>query len=291
MLPHRIFLASILALALLTAGCGEIVTRYGEVMVVEGALLEKFGDQVYTTANPGDQGVMFTVWFINSSFNEKSAQERLMRASEAAKVVKGTYPRIQNVSELWIGFLRAKARFVVFNNSEIVSVHGFDKHASPLPGRNDVQAPSPTGIEVNTYYDSRAKQSDISVTGLQLEGEPGGLGVTILPFFVLHGGDVRKGVKLPPPHQVEVNFASYSKKPRFRQTVPITFVADGKLVLKTEGSFVGNDAQFCYLKIPYSAFDRMVSGKELIIKLGDKEYSLTPSQIEAMKRMTEYVQK
>jgi hypothetical protein len=169
-------------------------------------------------------------------------------------------------------------------------MHGFDNNAMPLPAGNEIRELSPTDIQVSTNYDSSANQSDISVSGVQLEGKPGGLGVTVLPFFVLHG-DVRKGNKLPPPKAVELNFASYSEKPRFKPTVPITFVADGKVVLKTDGDFKGNDAQFCYLKIPYAAFDQMVSGKELIIKLGDKEYPLTPSQIGAMKQMTDYVTK
>ena len=33
----------------------------------------------------------------------------------------------------------------------------------------------------------------------------------------------------------------------------------------------------------------MVSGKELIIKLGDKAYTLTPSQLGAMHALTDYV--
>ncbi len=112
--------------------------------------------------------------------------------------------------------------------------------------------------------------------------------MTVLPFFKVTGRRVQK--RLPPPKTVELNFASYAEKPRFEQTAPISFIADGKVVmLKTEGNFTGSDAQFCYLNIPYTEFHRMVSGKELIIKLGDKEYPLTPSQLGAMKHMTEYV--
>ena len=69
----------------------------------------------------------------------------------------------------------------------------------------------------------------------------------------------------------------------------MTFVADGKVVHKAEGTFTGNDAQFCYVNVPYPKFRRMVSGKELIIKLGDKAYTLTPSQLGAMHALTDYV--
>ena len=95
--------------------------------------------------------------------------------------------------------------------------------------------------------------------------------------------------KRPPPKTVSFNFASYAEKPRFEQTVPLTFLSDGKVVHKADGLFTGRDAQFCYLNVPYAAFRRMVSGKELVIKLGDKGYPLTPNQIEAMHAMTEYV--
>jgi hypothetical protein len=290
MLPRSAILALILASALLTTGCGELITAYRDLMIVQNKLEEKFGDEVNVNAVVGSEGGTFMVWFINSPLNEKSPQDRMARAAEAAKVVKESYRRIHVLTDILVGFLRQDSQFPVFDRKHIVGMHGFDNNAVPRPASTENRGLSPTDIQVSTNYDSSANQSDISASGLQLEGKPGGLGVTVLPFLVLHG-DVRKGNKLPPPKAVELNFASYAEKPRFKPTLPITFVADGKVVLKIDGDFKGNDAQFCYLKIPYAEFDRMVSGKELIIKLGDKEYPLTPSQLAAMKQMTDYVTK
>jgi hypothetical protein len=288
MLPRRTFLALILVSALLTAGCGEIVMSFGDLLAVQNALTKKFGEEVSVTANAGPNGTMVVVWFVNSPLNDDSAEQRVLRATEAADVVKNSYSRIQNVREIWIGFVRKKTRLVVFHHSEIVAVHGFDKNGTALPGRNEKRYQPPEDVQVNASYDSSNKVSDISASGIQLEGRPGGLGVTVLPFFKLKGY-ARGDVKLPPPKTVDFNFASYAEKPRFKQTVPITFVADNKVILKTEGDFNGNDAQFCYLTIPYPAFRRMVNGQELIIKLGEKEYPLTPSQLAAMRGMTTYV--
>lgn len=289
MLPHRTFLVALLIVALLTTGCAETIKSYHELMAVENALTKKFGEEVSVNANDAhDYGIMMMVWFVNSPLNDGSVQQRRARAAEAAQVVKETYPRMQNVRELWVGFLRNKTRFAVFHHNQIVAMHGFSKDASPLPGRNDDREQPPEDIRVTTNYDPTNNWSDISVSGIQLEGKPGGLGVTALPYFIL-AGDARGGKKLPPPKIVEFNFASYAAKPTFKQTVPITFVADGKVVLETEGDFMGHETQFCYLKIPYSAFNSMVSGKELTIKLGDKEYHLTPSQLGAIRHMTDYV--
>ena len=289
MLPRRTLLVSLLIVALLTAGCAETIKSYHELRAVEDALTKKFGEDVSVDVNGGhDYGTMMMVWFINSPLNDGSAEQRMARAAEAARIVKETYRSIQKVRELWVGFLRKKTRFAVFHHNQIVAMHGFNKDASPLPGYNDDREQPTEDIQVTTNYDPTNKWSDISVSGIQLEGKPGGLGVTALPYFIL-AGDARAGKKLPPPKIVEFNFASYAQKPTFKQTVPITFVADGKVVLETEGDFMGHETQFCYLKIPYSAFKSMVSGKELKIKLGDKEYLLTPSQLGAMKHMTEFV--
>lgn len=289
MLLPRILLVVILISALLTAGCGEVVKTLSDLMVVQNELTKKFGGEVSVNANDRkDYGVQFMVWFINSPLNDKSEEARQKQAEQAAQVVKATYPRMERVRELWVGYLRKKTRFVVFHHNQVVTMHGFDKNAQALalPRRNEITYESP-GLEITPSYDSRNDQTDISLSAIQLEGEPGGLGITFLPYFKVQGS-VSDGKK-PPPQTVDFNFASYAEKPRFPQTVPITFVADGKVVHKTEGTFTGRDAQFCYLKVPYAAFRRMVGGKELKIKLGDKGYPLTPSQIAAMHAMTEYL--
>lgn len=286
MLPRRTYLALILVSAFLTAGCGELITSYTDLMYVQRKLQEKFGEEVGVNAVAGPKGATFMVWFINSALNEKSAAERAARAAEAAKLVKENYKRIHAMTDIWVGFLRQESTFPVFDDKHIVGMHLFDKNGVPVPGRNDYRVGT-TDLQVNTNYDSHANQSDISVNGMQLEGKPGGLGVTILPFFVLQG-DARNG-KLPPPKMVELNFASYAEKPTFKQTVPITFVVNEKVALEIDGDFKGNDAQFCYLKIPYEDFKRIVGGTDLTIKLGAKVYPLTPDQLGAMKHMTDYV--
>ena len=289
LLLPRTLLVVILSAALLTAGCGGIVKTFGDLMVVQKELTKKFGGEVSVNANDGgDRGVMFMVWFINSPLNDKSEEVRQSQAAQAAHIVKTSYPRMQKVRELWVGFLRKKTRLVVFHHNQIVSMHGFDNNAAALPNSSrEITFETKTNLRITPTYDSSNDLTDISVSNIQLDGEPGGLGITLLPYFKV-SGSVSDG-KRPPPRIVDFNIASYAEKPRFPQTVPITFVADGKVVHKTEGAFTGRDAQFCYLKVPYPVFRRIVGGKELVIKLGDEEFPLTPNQIGVMHAMTEYV--
>lgn len=288
MLPRHTILALIVAAGLLTAGCGEVIKTYSDLRAVQNALTKKFNDEVTVTANNAEGGVVFVVWFINSSLNDQSNDQRLIRGAEAVKVVQGSYPHSQKVREFWVGFIRQQSRFGVFHKRQVVSMHGYDKFAQPLPipgNAEPIEPSSPT--QVTASYDSRNDMTDIAVGNIQLEGKPGGLGLTVIPFFKVQGRIGEE--KSQPPKTVSLNFASYAEKPRFEQVVPISFVADGKEVLKMEGTFTGRDAQFCYLTIPYPKFRSMVSGKELLIKLGDKEYLLTPNQLKAMYEMTEYV--
>ena len=287
MLPRAATLASLLAAALVTAGCGELITRYYDLTIVKRELEKSFGENVTVDVLGGKRGATFVVWFINSPLNDDTAQKREARAAEAAKIVKENYPRIQSITDMMVGFLRKKSPFDEFNQNQIVALHGFDKHGAALAGQNDDRERLADNIRVTPTHDVENNITDISVSGIQLEGKPGGMGLTVLPFFKL-SGSVQTG-KLPPPKTVTLNFASYAEKPRFEQTIPITFVAEGKVVLKTEGDFKGDDTQFCYLTIPYKEFHQMVNAKELTIKLGDKEFPLTPSQLGAMHAMTEYV--
>ena len=111
--------------------------------------------------------------------------------------------------------------------------------------------------------------------------------MTLIPNFKTTGDvNVKKG---PPPKTVQFDFASYASTPRFDQSVTITFVADDKSLLETQGTFFGNEAQFCYLPVPYPVFRKMLAAKQVTIKLGAKEYLLTPRQFATLQEMSKYV--
>ena len=282
----HLLLVLILVPCLLAAACtGATVKRLGPRQALHSELTKKFGDQVYVNVNDTKGSLIVSVSFINSALNEKTNEERFKRASEAAKVVKANYTQINKVDAIWVGFVRQRTRLLVFHHNEGLGYWPFDKDAQSL--QSPEVTTSEMGLEATANYHERRNESDVFGYGIQLEGQPGKDGVTLVPNFKTTGDvHVKRG---PPPKTVQFDFASYSAKPRFEQTVPITFVADDKPVLETEGTFHGNEAQFCYLPVPYSAFRKMLAAKQVRIKLGASEYLLTPRQLALLQEMTRYV--
>jgi hypothetical protein len=286
--PRRIILASVLISSLLATACFKQVAKgLGEVQSLHAELTKKFGDEVYVNVNQSGKALILTVSFINSPLNDKTQEERFKRAEEAALFIKTRYARINNVAAIWVGFVRRKTRLLVFHYTEGLTFYPFDKNGAWIRPPEPDAPSSGVKLEVVANYLPASNESNVFAYGIQLEGEPGKDGVTVLPNFKTKGdANVQKG---PPPKTVEFDFASYSGKPRFAETVPITFTADEEVVLKTKGTFHGNDAQFCYLPVPYPAFRKMIDAKTLTIKVGAKEYTLTPFQFRALQKMDDYV--
>jgi hypothetical protein len=270
---------------LATACIKQVAKSLGEVQSLHAELTKKFGDEVYVNVNHTDKNLVLTVSFINSALNDKTPEERFKRAAEAAAVVKTNYARINNVGAIWRGFVRRQTRMVVFHYTQSLNFYVFDRTGQPL------EAPRETapGVKLETVanYLREDGESNVFAYGIQLEGEPGKDGVTVMPYFRTKGDvNVQKG---PRPKMVQFDFASYSSTPRFPQTVPFTFIADGKPVFRTTGTFQGNDAQFCYLPVSYPAFRQMIAAKSLTIKVGAKEYTLTPAQFVTVQKMGDYI--
>ena len=265
---------------------GVTVRRFGQLQTLYAELTKKFGDNVNVHASEGPS-LILTVAFINSPLNEKSQPDRGMRAVETAQFIKTRYPLIQSVREIWIVFVRQQTRFFVFHNSHTVEAYAFDKEANALHQPPDGPPPPPDENATTARYHPNTNETDISIEPIQLEGEQGGLGLTLLPHFKV-SGDLKKAPPKP-PKEVAFDLASFAERPRFTEPVPITFIADGKPVFETKGTFVGNETAFCYLTVPYSAYRRMIASSQLTIKLGDKEYPLPPKRFEALQKMNHYV--
>ncbi|HEY2960771.1 MAG TPA: hypothetical protein VGJ37_00020 [Pyrinomonadaceae bacterium] len=291
MRSSRILLASILVSAVLATGClkdavKEVTRTVSELMTVRNQLVKKYGEEVNVNVNAGKGQLVLSVTFINSNLNEKTQPERLKRAQETAQIVKAHYTKINDVSVIWVGFMRQTTRLIVFHTNEVLDYFPFDKNGARLQPPESNQ---PAGVQLQTTagYLSNSDETDISVSGIQLEGQPGGLGITVLPYFRVRG-DARVE-PAPAPETVTFNFASYSEKPRFGDTVPIAFISDRKTVIQSKEKFSGNDAQFSYVKVPYPVFRKIIGGTELTIKLGEKSYPLTPAQLAALQQMDAYV--
>jgi hypothetical protein len=291
---YRHVLWLVLASSLLICGCSaakDLGKTLAELTAVRAELIKTFGEQdVDVRVNTSQNRTGISVVYINSLLNQKTTEERAKRAQQTAEIVKRHYPSIKKVNEIWVGFLRATTRLVVFHSSEMIEVYGFDNEGRALRGPEDV-APFDPSVPVVRYLPSQNK-TDISSNGIQLEGTPE-KGVAVVPHFTVVG-DVNK-TRPTPPNEVSLDFAAFSDKPKFPDLTKIIFYVDNKIVHITEGQFstskIAGDmySEFLYLKVPTSVFLKITSGNTVKIKLGAHEYTLTESQLLQIQRMSDYI--
>jgi len=298
MRSRRIILAMIVVFSLLTAGClrdvvREIAKDFTDTKNLQGELAKRFGDEVFVSINQAAGRVVLNVTFLNSALNDKTREDRATRAQETANVVRFRYPGVNKLSAIWIVFVRQKKTFIFIDERQSIDYYGFDKEGMRLTTSYGSSS-SNSAVELRTAstYIAQDNETDISVSGIQLDGTPGGKGVTMLPHFRL-AGDARS-INAPPPKVVVFDFASYSDHEEFQPDTPVAFIADGKQLLRTTGKFTvtrtpGVVNQFLYVSVPFPTFRKMLDAKQLAIKLGDKLYILPPTQFATMKEMLVFV--
>ncbi len=295
MTPHRRTKATILVLLwLLATGCGtHVVKTLSDLVVLRDEIVKKFGDEVNVNIDGNGTGSTLVVTFVNSHLNEKTIAERAKRAQETADLVKVRYPSIRTVGAIWVTFLRQTTEYVVVHHTQGMGSFGFDRDARPLLEDEDYPSDHRTvDLETRaTYLDNRG-ESDVAVSGLQLAGEPGA-GLTLIPHFTVTG-DANQ-VKTNPPTVVGLDFASYGKEAKFQEEITVKFLVDRRILFETKGKFTSYKSsdsvnQFCYLKIPYKEFLRIIAGESLTIRLGENDdYELSGRELDEMRRMTLYV--
>ena len=283
----------VLASCLLAYGCStakELGKTLGDLANVRSELIKKFGEKdVNLRVNTFENRINISVIYVNSPLNEKTTDARAKRAQETAEIVKQHYPSIKNISEIWIGFMRATTRLVIFHWSEMIEAYGFDREARAL--RDPGMAPLDPSQPVVRYSPSQNK-TDISSSGIPLEGTPE-KGVIVVPHFSV-AGDVTK-ITPRPADEVGLDFAAFSEKPKFPNLTKIVFLSDNKIVYLTEGQFStskiadGMYSEFLYLQVPTAVFLKIASGSSVKIKLNEHEYTLTESQILQIQRMSDYL--
>lgn len=249
---------------------------------VQSELTKKFGGEI--SVHLGD-GRFFTIAFINSPLNERPAIERAKRAEDTGQIVNSLYADSTAITGIYVIFLRRDTHLLIFHKTVTVDEYGFQREGQQLRRASPYWPAPPPDKEITASHSSEG--THVSANVFQLDGEPGGYGMTVMPHFTLSGD--AKIMRVPPPQQVTFNFSSYSKKPRFAEPITIVFIGDGKPVAEETATFTGKDAQFCYVRVSYSAFHTFVSAKAVSIKLGATEYPLTPKQLETLQKMDAYV--
>ena len=264
------------------------------MMQVRAAIIKQFGEQdVNVNINHFNETSNISVVFVNSQLNLKSPEERLNRAKETAEIVKRNYAAIKSVDNITVVFSRVTTRFVVFHWGETVDVFGFDNEARLVFGRKEAEETSVDPVELNVNYSPSRDRTEISSSAIMHEGTAEN-GVTCLPHISL-AGEVGKDAR--PASEVIFDFASFGEKPRFPNLTKIAFITDGKVVYETSEQFStskltdGTYSEFLFLKVSASAFRRITSGKDVTLRLGEKEYRLDERQVELLQKMSTYLKK
>ena len=194
---NRYSLWLVLTSCLLAYGCSKaknLSKTLGDLTLVRSELIKKFGEQdVNLRVNTFENQTRIFVIYINSPLNQKSSDDRAMRAQETAEIVRQRYPSITSSSEIWVGFMRVTTRLVIFHWSEMIESYGFDGEAHALRG------PSTAPVDLSqpgVRYLPGKNQTEISSSGIQLEGTAE-KGVLFVPHFSV-AGDVKKGTPKPP---------------------------------------------------------------------------------------------
>jgi hypothetical protein len=283
----------VLLSCLLAYGCStakELGKTMGDLAKVRAELINKFGDEdVNLRIDTFQNRTSISVIYVNSPLNQKATVDRAKRAQETAEIVRQHYSSIKNGNEIWVGFMRATTRLVIFHWSEMIETYGFDSEARAL--RHPDIAPSDSSKPA-VHYSASQNKTEISSGSIQLEGTPE-KGVIFISHFSV-AGDISK-ITPKPPDEVGLDFAAFSDKAKFPNVTKIVFLSDNKVVYITKGQFstsqiAGNMySEFLYLKVPTAAFLKITSGSTVKIKLNEVEYALTESQILQIKQMSDYL--
>jgi len=274
---------------------GKTLGSLGEV---RSEIINKFGeDNVDLRINSVTGHSTISITFINSHLNEKTSKDRDRRAQQTVEIVKSRFPQINSVDEIYVLFSRVTTSLVIFRSAIIIDYFAFDKDGKPVHGVFDSAQtypgadPEEPALTPRVNYSPAQNQTEIYLEGIQLEGVAGN-GLTMMPRLTATG-DTNK-VTPSAPAFIRFDFASFAAKPAFPGVTEVAFIGD-RINYQTKGQFStsrSNDglaSEFLYLTVPYPIFRQMIASKGLTIKLGEKQYQLTNEQVQALRKMTQYV--
>lgn len=279
--------AIVLLLCLLLTGCANLVKKLDQISKLQAALIKEYSEREVGVNLTGRR---LTVTFVNSPLNDKSLDERALRAQQTAAFVAKHYSSINEVDELWVDFTKQETHFLVVHYFQGLESFGFDNQARALrPSTSEslaVERPA-------AVYSTALKQTDVIIRRIQLEGDTEN-GLSVTPHFTVPGdaSGIRRATSQP--KSVYFDFTSVSDKPQFQGATKVAFLIDGKPAFETVANFSSSEYQGSVgeraaLPIPYPVFRELTKRENFMLRIGEREYELTREAVNALREMTDHV--
>jgi len=277
---------SLILLTLIFGGCAAM-KRVGQDMELRIQLRHYFNEQ-HVQVDHGKNSLY--VRFVDSPLNNRGHAERLDRSRQTAQYIKAHYPAVNEVNRMLISFLASSGRLDL--NPKPVDIFGFDR-TPELVFDQTVQRSDPIvyadNKHANASYFASRDETDIGITNLQLSGTLNN-GVSLVPHFTVHGNATVSGGKIVTAKAVTFDFASYSPQATFGKDPPLILIGNGATIAKVTARNLSSStrAEFLIAEIPMPQFLQMTKAEQVTLRLGTKDYDLTPDQLAGLRDMGQY---
>jgi hypothetical protein len=284
-------LASSMALALSVSACNlHFVKSMAAAARLQQALEKRFRGE---SINVNVTNASVTVGFINSPLNEKSDEDRRLRALDTALFTRDSYTEMQSINELWVVFLKQESKNIVLKTTEFVDSFGFSKNAQLLGTEPRELGPGnlPLQPQIIPYTDSN--QTEVSLADMKLQTtEQDEVSLSVLYTVP---GQIDKANLGKPPDTVRFRFSVFSETDHVSGETAVEFFSDDKSVFKTMGKYEDSTAtdgrylDYLAVNVSYNQFRRLTDGSKVRFELGNHAYTITEEQLGAMRKMRSYV--
>ena len=286
--------AIILALCSLLLACAclsGLVKSLRDTARLRQQLIDKYHEQDVHVSLQNSR--FLSIVFIDSPLNKKDNAERARRAQDTAAFVVANFPEISRIENIWVHFFESESRFIVYQYRRSLGFFAFDRNGVAVNSGRTREEDLRTPV---VRYNPARNQTDVSITRLQLEGDMNH-GIALVPHFTITGNARDTTSKLVAPDWVGFDFASYADRKVFtgnsrleiRGDDVLAFTGNARLLTAQDSGSEVSSAQFLTAQIPFQQFSKIANAEDVRIKLGTKEFQLSPEDVKSLRAMRAYV--
>ncbi|MDX6575102.1 MAG: hypothetical protein QOE96_1055 [Blastocatellia bacterium] len=286
-MPSRLIRSAFIILMLCLCACStETVKSLRDLSQLRQQLIDRYHEQDIS-ANQNSRFLFIT--FVNSPLNQKNQIDRARRAQDTATFTALNYPAIKGIESIEISFVASESRFFVYRYTRNLGSFLFDRNGVAEDSRGFKEDPRRPVLRFNSVRN----ETDVSITRLQLEGDTT-QGIALVPHFSFKGNvnDANRSA----PDSVVFDFASYAARKLFpgdasldiRCDEIVVFSGNAHLLLPDSAS-QGSTAQFLTAQIPVAQFSMIGKAHQVNLKLGNKNFALSPEDIDALRALISYL--